>query len=95
LGVQLAKVAGAQVWVTVSNERQSEIVKSLGADHVINYKTETVESFVEKYTSGRGFDVVFDTVGNENLANSFKAARLNGRVVTTSSLIDINLTPYI
>ncbi len=93
LGIQLAKIAGAEVSVTVSNEKQAAIVKDLGADNIINYKTETVDSFIEKYTNGDGFDVVFDTVGNKNLENSFKAAKLNGTVVTTSSLLEINLTP--
>ena len=93
LGVQFAKIAGAEVTVSVSNEKQAEIVKNLGADNIVNYKTERVEAFIEKYTNGNGFDVVFDTIGNENLENSFKAARLNGTVVTTSSLLEINLTP--
>jgi NADPH2:quinone reductase len=93
MGVQFAKIAGAEVTVSVSSEKQAEIVKNLGADNIINYKIETVESFTKKYTNGNGFDVVFDTIGNENLENSFKAAKLNGIVVTTSSLLEINLTP--
>jgi NADPH2:quinone reductase len=93
LGVQFAKIAGAEVSATVSSEQQAEIVKKMGADHIINYKTEAVEDFVSKHTNGKGFDIVFDTIGNENLENSFKAAKLNGTVVTTSSLLEINLTP--
>lgn len=93
LGIQFAKIAGAEVFATVSSEKQALAAKKLGSDHIINYKTETVDSFVEKHTNGKGFDVVFDTIGNENLINSFNAAKLNGTVVTTSSLIDINLTP--
>lgn len=93
LGVQFAKIAGAEVFATVSSEQQAEIVKKMGADHVINYKTEIVEDFINIHTNGKGFDVVFDTIGNENLENSFKAAKLNGTVVTTSSLLEINLTP--
>jgi NADPH:quinone reductase len=93
LGVQFAKIAGAEVFATVSNEKQADIVKRLGADHVINYKSEPVEEFVGKHTNGNGFDVVFDTIGNENLVNSFAAATLNGTVVTTSSLLEIDLTP--
>ncbi|OYQ33206.1 quinone oxidoreductase [Flavobacterium cyanobacteriorum] len=93
LAVQFAKLAGAEVFATVSTKQQAEIVKIMGADHVINYKTEPVEAFVNKHTNGKGFDVVFDTIGNENLENSFKATKLNGTVVTTSSLLEADLTP--
>ncbi len=45
-----------------------------------NYRQQTVEEFVAEHTDGQGFDVVFDTVGNDNLQNAFKAAKLNGTV---------------
>jgi NADPH:quinone reductase len=93
LGVQFAKMAGAEVFATVSNEKQADIVKHLGADYLINYKSESVEAFVDKHTNGKGFDVVFDTIGNENLINSFNAVKLNGIVVTTLAVKEINLTP--
>jgi NADPH:quinone reductase len=46
----------------------------------------------EFYTDGQGFDVVFDTVGNDNLQNAFKAAKLNGTVVSIVSLSQQDLT---
>jgi len=93
LAVQFAKVLGASVYATVSNEQQAETVKRLGADDTINYKKETVEEFVNKHTDGKGFDVVFDTIGNQNLYNSFKTVKIKGTVVTVLSLdtIDISL----
>ena len=92
LGVQLAKWAGAKVYATVSSQDKAAIALSLGADATINYCQTSVEEFVAKYTDGRGFDVVFDTVGNDNLQNAFKAARLNGTVVSTVSLSKQDLT---
>lgn len=93
MGVQFAKLAGAVVYATVSNDEQAVQAKNLGADYVINYKNETVEDFVQKYTNGAGFDVVFDTVGNENLVNSFKAVKTMGTVVTTIAMIQTDLSP--
>jgi NADPH2:quinone reductase len=81
LAVQFAKAAGAFVVATVSSDEKAEIVRSLGADGVINHRTESVEEYIGTWTNGQGFDIVFDTVGGENFVNSFKAARFNGQVI--------------
>lgn len=59
----------------------------------INYKTETLADYLEKYTAGHGFDIVFDTVGGLNITNSFAAAALNGQVVSTVALLELDLSP--
>lgn len=64
----------------------------MGADITINYHQQPVEEFVAKYTDGQGFDIVFDTVGNDNLQNAFKAAKPNGTVVSIVSLSSQDLT---
>lgn len=92
IGVQLAKWAGATVYALVSNDRKAAIAHRLGADITINYRQQLVEEFVAEYTDGQGFDVVFDTVGNDNLQNAFKAAKLNGTVVSIVSLSQQDLT---
>ena len=91
VAVQLAKHFGADVYSTVSGEKQMEIVKSFGAEP-INYKTEEVEDYVNKHTNKVGFDIVFDSVGGENMLKSFEAAALNDQVATTVSLCAIDLT---
>lgn len=93
LGLQFAKVLGAEVYATVSNAQQAAISKELGADYTIDYRQETVEDFTKKYTDGKGFDIVFDTIGNQNLKNSFDAVKIKGTVVTTLSLDTIDLSP--
>lgn len=93
MGIQFAKLAGADVYAVVSNDHDIAKAMSFGADHVINYHNETTEDIVQKYTGGAGFDVVFDTVGNENLANSFPAVKAYGTVITTISLMPADLTP--
>jgi len=85
LGVQLAKWAGAEVYATVSNSAKAAIALSLGADVAINYTDLAVEEFVAQYTDSQGFDLVFDTVGNDNLQSAFQAVKLNGTVVSTAS----------
>lgn len=93
-GVQFAKALGAEVFATVSNDLQAKTVKKLGADYAINYKTEKIENFVQKYTDGQGFDVVFDTVGNEHLVESFKFAKMNGTVITVLALATVDLSLF-
>lgn len=92
IAVQFAKMLKAEVYATVSNDEKAEIAEHLGADHVINYKTTDVEEYVNKYTDGKGFDVVFDTFGTSNLINSFKAAKIEGLVLTTNSRVTLDLT---
>ncbi|KAF3890114.1 MULTISPECIES: zinc-dependent alcohol dehydrogenase family protein [Nostocales] len=92
IGVQLAKWVGATVYALVSDEEKAAIARKLGADFTINYRSQPVEEFVAEHTDGQGFDVVFDTVGNDNLQNAFKAAKLNGTVVSLVSLSQQDLT---
>jgi alcohol dehydrogenase len=92
VAVQLAKHFGADVYTTISSDKTAEIVKGYGATP-INYRAETVEDYVASHTNGTGFDVVYDTVGGANMTASFAAAALNAQVVTTSSLLALDLTP--
>jgi NADPH2:quinone reductase len=92
IGIQLAKLVGAKVFATVSSDEKAQLVKTLGADVVINYRRQSVEEYVLEHTNGKGFDVVFDTVGNGNIQNAFKAAKLNGIVVSLVSLSSQDLT---
>jgi len=93
IGIQLAKWAGAKVFTTASTDQKLAIAKDLGADVAINYRQQTVEDYVAEYTGGKGFDVVFDTVGKDNLDKSFAAAALNGTVVSISTRSTHDLSP--
>lgn len=93
VGVQLAKAFGARVATTVSGETKARIARELGADEVINYRLEAVERYVARATGGKGFDVVFDTVGGANLDASFQAAGIKGRVVSTNTRSTHDLSP--
>ncbi len=91
VALQLAKHFGADVYSTGGGEKQLALIAQLGAT-AINYKTETVEQYVATHTGGAGFDVVFDSVGGMNMANSFEAAALNGQVVSTVAMCELDLS---
>lgn len=91
VALQLAKHFGAQVWATGGGEKQLALIEELGATP-INYKTEAVADYVAKHTGGAGFELVFDSVGGANMANSFEAAALNGQVASTVSMCELDLT---
>jgi NADPH2:quinone reductase len=91
VALQLAKYFGADVYSTGGGEAQLKLIESL-AGKGINYRSEPVADYVERCTNGNGFDVVFDSVGGENMINSFEAAALNGHVATTVSMLEIDLT---
>ncbi|QPB83195.1 zinc-binding dehydrogenase [Pseudoalteromonas rubra] len=91
VAVQLAKHFGARVYSTGGGDAQLELISRLGAVP-INYKTEQVADYVATHTDGRGFDVVFDSVGGANMANSFEAAALNGHVASTVAMVDLDLS---
>lgn len=93
IGIQLAKWAGAKVFATASNQQKLAIASDLGADVAIDYRQQSVEDYVAQHTAGKGFDVVFDTVGKDNLDRSFTAAGLNGTVVSISTRSTHDLSP--
>lgn len=75
--VQLAKIFGAEVYATVSSQK-ADTVKSFGATAID--KNTPVEDYVNQYTNGKGFDIVYDTLGGLSLDNSFKAIRHYGQI---------------
>jgi NADPH2:quinone reductase len=93
IAIQLAKWQGSTVYTTASSQEKLEIGTRLGADVTINYREESVHDYVQKYTDGKGFDVVFDTVGGENLDRSFEAAAVHGTVAAIAARSTHDLSP--
>ena len=91
VALQLARHFGATVCSTGGGDKQLALIEQLGATG-INYKTEAVADYVQKHTGGAGFDIVFDSVGGANMANSFEAAALNGQVASTVSMVELDLS---
>lgn len=84
MAVQLAKRRGATVSTTISDSNKAGIATQLGADNIINYKSEKVEEYVARLTDGQGFDTVFDTVGDDNIDRSLEAVKMWGEVVAVN-----------
>jgi NADPH2:quinone reductase len=79
--VCMAKHYGATVIATASPEKH-QVVRALGADHVIDYRSADVAADVLRLTDGRGADLVLESVGGDTFQASLAAAkRVTGRVV--------------
>jgi len=80
VAIQIARAFGAEVFATGSANSRAFIAQ-LGATP-IDYEKQTIEDYVARHTQGRGFDIVFDTVGGATLDASFNAVRRFGHVVS-------------
>ncbi len=80
--IKMAKAIGCTVIATVGDDEKAAKAKALGADHVINYRTDRFEGAVRKLTKKRGVDVVFEHVGAETFNGSLLCLKRGGRLVT-------------
>jgi NADPH:quinone reductase-like Zn-dependent oxidoreductase len=80
--IQIARLFDARVIATAGSDDKLARARDHGAEHGINYATADFVAEVKKLTGKRGVDVVFEHVGGETFANSIKATRNGGRVVT-------------
>jgi NADPH2:quinone reductase len=79
--IQIAKLLGAQVIGTVSNEAKARIAKEAGADHLILYTQTDFLADVKKLTNGRGVHVVYDSVGQTTFEKSLDCLGPRGTLV--------------
>jgi NADPH:quinone reductase-like Zn-dependent oxidoreductase len=75
IAIQLAKHIGAEVYTTCS-PRNAELVRSLGADHVIDYRTQDYEEVAQ------GCDVILESMGGEHLERALRTVAPGGRVAS-------------
>ena len=76
---------GCTVFATVGDDDKAAKAKALGADHVINYRTERFEGVVRKLTGKKGVDVAFEHVGPDTFNGSLLCLKRGGRLVTCGS----------
>jgi NADPH2:quinone reductase len=79
--VQLAHQAGARVFATAGSDDKLALCRELGADVAINYRKDSFADLVNEATGGRGVDVVFDSVGGDTTAQSYRCMAMNGRLL--------------
>lgn len=82
IAIQIAKQLGAHVATTTSH-KNFELVKSLGADKIIDYHEESLSEVLNDY------DAVFDTIGGKSLEESFKIVKPGGHIVSVSGIPDV------
>ena len=80
--IKMAKAMGCTVITTVGDDAKVEKAKALGADHVINYRTDRFEGVTRKITAKKGVDVVFEHTGAETFPGSLLVLKRGGRLVT-------------
>ena len=92
--IQLGKAFGARVIATDSPDSRCQLCRDLGADRVIDYKT---EDFVETVRTMGGANVILDIVGGANIEKNIKAASPDARIIqlafAAGSKVEINLMP--
>jgi len=92
VAIKMAKAIGCTVITTVGDDAKAEKAKAIGADHVINYKTERFEGVTRKITGKKGVDVVFEHVGGEGFNASLFCLKRGGRLVTCGSTAGPSVT---
>jgi alcohol dehydrogenase len=92
VAIKMAKAIGCTVITTVGDDAKAEKAKALGADHVINYKTDRFEGVTRKLTAKKGVDVVFEHVGGEGFNASLLCLKRGGRLVTCGSTAGPSVT---
>jgi NADPH2:quinone reductase len=79
--VQVAKLCGAHVIGTVSNEEKADVARQAGADEVIRYTETDFEAEVKRLTNNMGVDVVYDSVGKDTFDKSLNCLKRRGYMV--------------
>jgi NADPH:quinone reductase-like Zn-dependent oxidoreductase len=79
---QIAKFFGARVIATAGTDEKLAKARELGADFLINHKTQKIRDEVRRITNKRGVDVVFEHVGTATWDESVASLALAGRLVT-------------
>jgi NADPH:quinone reductase-like Zn-dependent oxidoreductase len=96
VAIRMAKAIGCTVITTVGDDEKGVKAKALGADHVINYRTERFEGEVRRWTKktlgSTGVDVVFEHVGADTWNGSLLSLKKGGRLVTCGSTSGVSTT---
>jgi NADPH2:quinone reductase len=84
--IQMAKALGNTVYVTAGSEDKLRFCEKLGADHAINYKTESFKDVILKLTDNKGVDVILDMIGGDYTPDNIKCLANDGRLVQINTM---------
>jgi NADPH:quinone reductase len=79
--VQLAKIANITLIGLTSKDDKATVIKEMGYQHVINYKTEDVVARVNEITNDRGVDLIIDCIGGPRFDDNFKMLATLGHII--------------
>ena len=83
--IQIARLCGARVITTVGSDDKIEFARSLGAEHVVNYRTQDFVEETKRWTGKRGVDAVIEHIGGETFERSLHALTRRGILVSIGS----------
>jgi NADPH:quinone reductase-like Zn-dependent oxidoreductase len=84
IAIKMAKAIGCTVITTIGDDAKADKARALGADHIINYRTDRFEGVVRRLTGKKGVDVVFEHVGADTFNGSLLCHKRGGRLVTAA-----------
>ncbi len=90
--LQFAKRGGFSTILTTASPKNAETVKTLGADHAIDYHGD-VKAEVMRLTNGRGLDMIVNTVGPASATGGFEMLAFGGDLVCIAGLPDFSAWP--
>ena len=95
--IQMAKLMGVKIFVTVGSAEKADVCRDLGADLAINYKNQDFTKEVYDATKGRGVEAVIDIIGGPYIDRNLKILAPYGRHISLgaqeSRLATIDLRP--
>lgn len=91
--VQLARAAGLRVIGTAGSERGRDLVRTQGAEHVLDHRAPGHFDELSRITAGRGIDVIVEMLANVNLDKDLQILAPGGRVVVVGSRGRIEIDP--
>jgi NADPH:quinone reductase-like Zn-dependent oxidoreductase len=83
--IQIARLCGARVMTTVGSDDKIDFARSLGAEHVVNYRTQDFVEEAKRWSGKRGVDIVIEHIGGETFERSVYALTRLGTLVTIGS----------
>lgn len=81
MSIQIAKALGAKVATTVRSEESAALAKEVGANLIINTRTEDFSEEISAWTRGQGVDVAIDSLGGSGFEKTINAVKTNGIIV--------------